>query len=624
MLKDPMTTSPFLTRLEQPKPLLADGAMGTLLHSRGNDPLDTCFEYLCVSHPQRVADVHREYVQAGAELIKTNTFGANRYRLAEYGLGDAVEAVNRQAVKLARWATALHEGVFVVASVSSLGVPMKPFGKLEREQVYHAFHEQLSVLISEGIDALLLETFTDHNELLVALAVARELQPDLPIVAQMTFNADSRTRLGYLPGRVAREIHQAGADVIGVNCSGGPSHIANILKLMRQSVPEARFSAMPNAGYPEQIGGRTIYPSSADYFGQTATTLQQLGACIVGGCCGTSPSHIASMRLALDKVDTPSIDLILSEALPSEAPTATEHQPTELQTRLLNRQFTITVEMTPPRGYEFEHLLKAGDLLRSAGADLLDINDSPAAKMRMSPWALCQLLQTQVGLETILHFPTRGRNLLRVQGDLLGAHALGLRNLFVTMGDPTKIGDYPDATDSFDIAPSKLMDVIAHNFNQGTDLGGNSIGKPTHFTVGCALNMFADDLNRELDLLERKIEGGAVFALGQPVFEAHKVEEFLQAYEARFNKTFDFPVLMGIMPLFSLKQARFLHNEVPGISIPPSIFARLEQAGETAPQVGVQIAVELAQAVKPLVAGAYIIPAFGKHELAAQVVNAIR
>lgn len=619
-----MTHTSFLARLAQPKPLLADGAMGTLLHSRGNDPLDTCFEALNVSHPQRVADVHREYVQAGAELIKTNTFGANRYRLAEYGLADAVETLNRQGVKLARWATALHPTVYVVASVGSLGVPMKPFGKLEQEQVMEAFHEQLSALLSEGIDALLLETFTDHNEVLVALEVARLLQADLPIIAQMTFNADNRTRLGYLPGRVAREIHQAGADVIGVNCSGGPTHIANILKLMRQSVPEARFSAMPNAGYPEQIGGRTIYPSTADYFAQTATTLQQLGACIVGGCCGTSPSHIASMRTALDKADITSIDLLLTDSSQPEASTETAYQPTELQTRLLNRQFTITVEMTPPRGYEFEHLLKAGELLRSAGADLLDINDSPAAKMRMSPWALCQLLQTQVGLETILHFPTRGRNLLRVQGDLLGAHALGLRNLFVTMGDPTKIGDYPDATDSFDIAPSKLMEVIAHNFNYGTDLGGNSIGKPTHFTIGCALNMFAEDLNRELDLLERKIEAGAVFALGQPVFEAHKVEHFLQAYETRFGKAFDFPVLMGIMPLFSLKQARFLHNEVPGISIPSSIFERLEQAGEATPQVGVQIAIELAQAVKPFVAGAYIIPAFGKHELAAEVVNAIR
>ncbi|MGV2434534.1 MAG UNVERIFIED_CONTAM: methylenetetrahydrofolate reductase [Anaerolineae bacterium] len=242
----------------------------------------------------------------------------------------------------------------------------------------------------------------------------------------------------------------------------------------------------------------------------------------------------------------------------------------------------------------------------------------------MSPWALCQLLQTQVGLETILHFPTRGRNLLRVQGDLLGAHALGLRNLFVTMGDPTKIRDYPDATDSFDIAPSKLMDVIAHNFNQGTDLGGNSIGKPTHFTVGCALNMFADDLNRELDLLERKIEGGAVFALGQPVFEAHKVEQFLQAYEARFNKTFDFPVLMGIMPLFSLKQARFLHNEVPGFpSLPASLRGWSRQA-KPPHKLGCRSPLSLPKRLNPWLPGRTSFPPLASMKLAAQVVNAIR
>jgi homocysteine S-methyltransferase len=309
---------------------------------------------------------------------------------------------------------------------------------------------------------------------------------------------------------------------------------------------------------------------------------------------------------------------------PTDESEGTAEQPTELAYRLANKQFTVTVEVTPPRSYGMEKLLNAGEILREAGAHLLDVADSPAAKMRMSPWAVCQVLQTKVGLETILHFPTRGRNLLRVQGDLLAAHALGLRNLFVTMGDPTKIGDYPDAMDNFDIAPSRLIGLIAQGMNSGEDLAGNSIGKPTSFTVGCALNMFADDLERELRVLDKKLDAGAAFALGQAVFEPHKIEAFHKAYAARKGEPFTLPVLMGIMPLYSLKQAIFLNNEVPGINIPDHIMKRMEDAGDDAPAEGVKIAQEILRDVKDMVQGAYIIPAFGKYHLTAEVIDAVR
>jgi len=620
-MKPTMTKIPLLERLKTGKPLLGDGAMGTLLHGRGNLPINDCFEALNLSDPVLVAQIHREYVQAGADLLETNSFGANRLKLAQYGYAEQVEAINRAAVRLARQAAQGHEGVYVVASVGPLGVPIKPYGRLPKPEARALFRQQLSALAEA--DAFLLETFTDHGELLEAVAAAREVDADKPIIAQMTFGGDDRTALGYLPGRVADELSNADVDVIGVNCSGGPAQIQRILEMMYNSVPDALYSAMPNAGFPEAVGGRVLYPASADYFADAALTLHGIGAGIIGGCCGTTPAHISAMRAALDNPDQPVPTVQVLETPDPEVTTGPE-QPTELAYRLANKQFTVTVEMTPPRSYNLEKLVSAGSLLRDAGAHLIDVADSPAAKMRMSPWAVCQVLQSEVGLEAILHFPTRGRNVLRVQGDLLAAHAIGLRNLFVTMGDPTKIGDYPEAMDTTDIVPSKLIDTICNGMNAGQDLAGNSIGRPTSFTVGCALNMFADDLDRELRVLEKKLNAGADFALGQAVFQPEKIEAFHAAYEERNGEPFTLPVLMGIMPLYSLKQARFLHNEVPGIHIPDGIFKRLEDAGDDAPAEGVKIAQEILRAVKDRVQGAYIIPALGRYHLAAEVIDAVR
>ena len=620
-----MRKQPFLERLKENRPLLGDGAMGTLLHQRGA-ALNACFDALNLSDPAILEGIHRDYIAAGAELIETNTFGANRFKLAEYGLGDKVAEVNRAGVEIARRAIAEsgQEATYIVGSVGPLGARMRPYGRIRPEEAHAAFAEQIGALADAGVDALIFETFTDHNELLDALQTAREVAPNTPVICQMTFAPDDRTLLGFSPARVAHELNKAGADVIGVNCSGGPAQISEVVRLMHIAVPTALISAMPNAGFPESVGGRVMYPATADYFGDYALTFQELGASIIGGCCGTTPSHIAAMREALDNPSAytamPTVQIMDNSAEDEDSDSA---RPTGLAQRLAKGLFTVTVEVAPPRSCTVEKLVANARLLREAGADLLDIADTPAARMRMSPWAVSHAIQDQVGIETILHFPTRGRNLLRIQGDLLAAHALDLRNLFVTMGDPTKIGDYPEAMDQYDIVPSKLIDVIKHNMNAGVDISGSSIGRPTAFTVGCALNMFADDLDNEIKVLGNKLAAGADFALGQAVFEPYKVEVFLRRYEEITGKTFNLPVLMGIMPLFSLKQALFLHNEVPGISIPQSIFKRMEDAGENAPQEGVHIAQELLHSVRGLVGGAYIIPAFGKYELAAQVVDSV-
>ena len=349
---NPMTKTPFLERLQQDTPLLGDGAMGTLLHARGNLPMNECFEALNLNAPELVAGIHREYIDAGADVLETNSFGANIYKLGEYGLGDQVEAINSAAVTLARQATANREDVYILGSAGPLGVRMKPFGKLSKADARAAFVQQLGALATAGIDAFLLETFTDHGELLEAIAAARAVAPDIPVIAQMTFNADNRTLVGYLPGRVADELNRAGANVIGVNCSGGPAQITRVVELMRRSIPDAIYSAMPNAGFPESVGGRVLYPATADYFADAAVSMRGAGATLVGGCCGTTPQHIAAMRAALDAPLPVDVQIQVGESNDADEPTITEKKPTELAYRLANGEFTVTVEMDAAAQYQ--------------------------------------------------------------------------------------------------------------------------------------------------------------------------------------------------------------------------------------------------------------------------------
>jgi homocysteine S-methyltransferase len=507
---------------------------------------------------------------------------------------------------------------------------LQPYGRLKAEDARALFAEQIAALTESdgdtpGVDALLFETFTDAAELVLAIQTAKEVAKGTPVIAQITFAPDDRTLLGYLPGRVALGLRLAGADVIGVNCSGGPAQISRVLQAMRQAVPDAILSAMPNAGFPETVGGRTMYPATVEYFADYALTFKALGARIIGGCCGTTPEHIAAMRAALDDVTRTPPRISISEPSGEAYPNGDSRpeRPSELAYKLANGKFVVSVEVNPPRSHSAERLLASAELLRDAGADVLNIADSPTARMRMSPWAVCHVLQNRLGMETILHFPTRGRNLLRIQGDLLGAHALGIRNLFVCMGDPTRIGDYPEAMDNYDIVPSGLIRLVGQKMNAGVDQAGNSIGQPTAFTVGCALNMGAAELDKEIDVLIKKIDAGANFALGQPVFEPHIAERFLARYAEIAGAPLMLPVLMGVMPLYSLKHAQFLDNEIPGIDIPPAILKRIEAAGENAAGEGVQIAQELLRDLRGLVRGAYIIPAYGKYDLAAQVIDAV-
>lgn len=619
-----MARIPFRERLAQERVILLDGAMGTMLHAQYRLPIDTCFDVLNITEPEAVAEIHRRYLQAGAEIIETNTFGANRYKLADCGLERDCAAVNRAGVTIARQAIAElgRDDAYVAGSVGPLGVRLAPFGRVTPEEAADAFRIQLAALLEAGADLLIFETFTDLHEIALAVEVARQLDPDIPIVAQMTFTRDSRTVLGDTPAQVARALHETGADIIGVNCSSGPAHLLRIAQLMRRAMPEARLSVVPNAGWPEMAGGRVMYPATPDYFGEYALAFRQAGACIVGGCCGTTPEHIHAMRQALDDPARPLPPALSVTDLPDVVAVEAPEEPTELSRKLAAGHFVVTVEMPPPRSFTAQKVIASAELLREAGADFINVSDSPMARMRMSPWAVCHLIQHHVGLETVLHFPTRGRNLLRIHGDLLAAHALGVRNLFVVMGDPTRIGDYPDSFDAHDIVPTALIELVKHNLNHGIDQAGNSIGQPTSFVVGCALNVNAHDLNREVRLLHKKIGAGADYALTQPIFVPEALDRFREAYEATYGPL-QLPILAGILPLFGARHAAFLHNEVPGIEIPERIRQRIADAGDQAPAEGVRIAQELLTSLTGRAQGVYLMPAFGRYDLVANVIDVL-
>jgi len=625
--------SKFLDLLSGNIPLLADGAMGTVLHGRGVD-FDQCFDELNLTDPAVVAEVHREYIEAGAGLILTNTFGANRYKLVRHGLEDKVVEINKAGVELAkRVVAASFKDIFVAGDVGPLGVRIAPYGRVSLEEARSAFAEQITALAEAGADLIVIETVSDLYEIKEAVRAAREVAEklgiELPVVSSMTFTRDDVTMLGDNPVKVARILAEAGTDVIGVNCSGGPSQLLRLLKAMREAVPGARLWVKPNAGWPEQVGGRIMYPAEADYFGEYALSFCQAGASIIGGCCGTTPAHIKSMRAALDAYPEgclpPEAEIELTER--TEQVEVEAETPSAFAQRLASGMFSIAVEMSPPRGLSTHKLLAGASLLADSGADVINVADSPMARMRMSAWAVCDVVRRQVGVDTTLHFPTRGRNLLRVQGDLLAAHALGIRNVFVVMGDPTSIGDYPEAMDNYDLVPSGLIKLIKGGFNTGVDHSGTSIGQPTNFFVGAALNLCPPDLEREIKTLRRKVLNGADFFLTQPIYRPDDGPKLLDAYEAKHGPL-NRPVLAGILPLVSKRHAAFLHNEVPGVFIPEEAIQRIEAAGEAAGdegvRVGVELAVELIEAIKDWAAGIYMMPQFHRYDMAAEIIEAVK
>jgi len=619
-----LTDSEFLNHLEiSTQPLLSDGGMGTMFNARGID-FEQCLDALNLTDPQLVMDIHQAYIEAGSEIIQTNTFGANHFKLSEHDLGDQVAAINQAGVEIARRAAqVVEQKIFIAGDVGPLGVRLAPYGRVQKNEAFQVFLEQIDALCRAGVDLLILETISDLNEMLEALKAARKVC-NLPVVASMTFTRDDRTMLGDTPAYVAQRLSDNGADLIGVNCSGGPAQILRILNEMHQVVPTARFSAMPNAGFPEHVGGRFMYPASPDYFREYSNDLREAGACVIGGCCGTTPDHISEMRRALDdphfETKGGSIGLTIETGGISSH---TLEKRSRLSQKLTEGEFVISVEMDPPRGLSTHKLLAGASLLAESGADVINIADSPMARMRMSPWAVCSLVQRELNIETVLHFPTRGRNLLRVQGDLLAAHALELTNIFVVMGDPTAIGDYPEAMDDYDLVPSGLISLIKCGFNLGKDHSGGEIGQPTSFFVGCALNLTPRSVEKEISTLHRKIQAGVDFILTQPVFEPQKAEFFLEQYSAEYGNL-DIPLMVGILPLFNLRHTLFLDNEVPGIAIPEDIQARISKAGAGAADEGVRIAVDLINQIRPYASGIYLMPAFNRYDLAVQVVDQIR
>jgi methionine synthase I (cobalamin-dependent)/5,10-methylenetetrahydrofolate reductase len=622
-------TENFLDRLQR-GPVLCDGAMGTMLHLQRRS-FERPFDELCLLHPEWVVEVHRGYLEAGAEVLETNTFGANRFRLEEHdGLAGKVGEICAAGVRLAREASA-HTGrpAFVAGSVGPLGTRLAPTGSVTPDDAYAAFAETCAALAAGGADLLILETFSDLEEMRLALKAARAAC-DLPVVAQMTFTQDRRTPVGYTPETCATALAELGADVIGVNCSVGPARVLPVVEAMAAALAgRARpvyLSAQPNAGWPEAAGGRLLYPATPAYFGEYAQRFVQAGVSLVGGCCGTTPEHIRAMRLALDaQAMAPRHGARVSVTRPSAEPRPVlpPEPPTALALRLARGEFVVSIEMSPPKGFNAGKVLAGALMLRQAGATVINIADTPRARMRMSAWAVAHLVQTQVGIESVLHFPTRGRNLLRIQGDLLAAHALNLRNLFVVMGDPPSIGDYPEATDTNDVVPSGLVALVKQKFNQGFDPVGASIGQPCSFLVGVALDLNARDVEREVKLLRKKLAAGADFALTQPVYDTAQARAFLRRYTDEFGPL-KLPVLAGLLPLASERHAEFLHNEVPGIVLTDAARERIRRAGDRGRLEGIRLAQELLLEFREFAQGVYLIPPFGRYDTAAEVLEVLR
>lgn len=613
----------FLTELDN-RPLLSDGAMGTTIYAKGI-PFERCFDELNISQPALVGEIHQSYIQAGANIIQTNTFGANRIKLAEHGLAEVVGEVNRAGVSLARRVVeASFKPVFIAGTVGPSGMQLAPLGRLSVSKAYDVFHEQVSALVDAGADLIIFDTFADLSELEQAVKAARNVSPELPVVVQVTFTEDGRTPLGTTPQKVAEQLAEFPVDVIGINCSIGPSGVLRTIRQLSELLPSGtRLSAQPNAGWPERVGGRIIYPATPEYFGDYALAFVEAGVRLVGGCCGTTPEHIAHMRTALDDPTRSAGHLLRPsrEAETSSGP-AGVLEPTHLARRLATGEFVVTAEVSPPKGVFVEEVLAGVATLKAAGANTINVADSPRARMRMSPWAMCHLIQNRLDLETVLHFPIRGRNILRVQGDLLAAHALNVRNVFAVMGDPTSIGEYPEATDAYDVVPTGLIKLLKQGLNQGVDHGGEPLAQPTNFTVGCALNLTPSDPERELRVLRKKIDNGADFALTQPIYDVAKAQAFIDRYEAEHGP-WPLPIIAGVLPLYSGRHADFLHNEVPGINIPADIRTRMREGGKNGADVGVAIARELLLQLRPFVQGIYLIPAFGRYNLAAEVIEMV-
>jgi methionine synthase I (cobalamin-dependent)/5,10-methylenetetrahydrofolate reductase len=630
----------FRIRLRR-RPLLVDGAMGTLLYSHGV-PQRACLDELVVTRPDLVSTIHREYIEAGADVIETNTFGANRFRLAEYGLEKLAGRFSRRGAQLAREARETSGKEALIAG--SVG-PLGPTGRLPRPHpgiARAAFREQIEGLLEGGIDVFVFETF-DRLELLLSAVEEARRACDLPVIAQMTFGEDLTANDGTTPEAAAAALTEAGVDAVGVNCGAGPLVCLEALARMGPPTAAVARSIVPNAGLPRRVEGAFVYSAGPEYFGEMVPRMIAAGATIVGGCCGTTPEHTKAMRQAIDAL-SPEENVGVIEAVPPaqdggerdgaaasaprtpipETADGSAPEPSGLARKLADGTFVISVEIDPPRSIRIERTIEAGRLLQEAGVDLVNISDSATGRVRMGATAVAFGLQQKLDLECLVHLTTRDRNLMALEAELLGAHALGVRNILALTGDPPRIADRPATTAVWDVDAVGLIEII-RGLNRGEDRAGSPIGQAAGFTIACALDPTAADAGKEWARLERKLAAGADVIMTQPLYSVAQVEAMLEMARERFGQgAFPVPVLLGVLPLHSARHAEFLHHEVPGITIPDEQRGAMHAAGERGAEVGLEMSLQLIERIESEIQGTYIMPSFGRYELAAELVRRLR
>ncbi len=634
----------FAARLAA-RPLLADGGMGTLLFSRGI-PQRACLDELAALRPDLVGTIHREYLDAGAELIETLTFGANRLRLDAFGLAGETGRLNRRAAQVAREARDVSGiDAWVGGSIGPLGPPTRELRHPDDATIRAVYREQIDGLLEGGVDLLVIETFFDLHHLLLAVEEARAAA-DVPVIASMTFGEDLVLADGTTPAQALAAL-TGRVEAIGVNCGVGPLACVDAIgQLGPAAAGEPARSVMPNAGLPQRLEGRFVYAAEPAYFGSIVPRLLDAGATIIGGCCGTTPDHVAAMRHALDAVTTADARRSqaraaatdrpipvagatprqgFAEAPTPDAPDAPTRPPeTRLARALAERRFVVSVEIDPPRSIRIDRTLEAARLLRDAGTDIVNVSDSAMARVRMGAMAVAFGIQHDTDVECVVHTTTRDRNLMALESELLGAHALGVRNILALTGDPPRVGDYPTGTGVWDVDSIGLIEILAR-LNRGEDQAGSPIGHLATFTIACALDPTAHDAATEWDRLERKLAAGAHLVMTQPLYDVPQVEAMLAEARHRFGpRGFPVPVLLGVLPLVSSRHAEFLHNEVPGITIPGEARRRMADAGAAGTEAGIEMADALLAAVEAEVAGTYLMPSFGRYEQAAELVRRIR
>jgi homocysteine S-methyltransferase len=604
--------------------MLADGAMGTLLNARGLT-INRCFDELNLSDPNLVLSVHEEYLQAGAEILETNTFGANSFRLARHGLGAKVEEINAAGVKLARQAAdRLKEKqageAWVAGAVGPLGVRLEPLGKTGLDEARAAFAEQIGALKKSGVDLLIIETMPALNEAREALEASKAVAPELPVLVMVTVDDEGECLDGSSAAQAAALLTEWGADAVGVNCSTGPATVLTAIEAMR-SATTLPLAAMPNAGMPRAVEGRNIYLCSPEYMASFARKAIVAGAQIVGGCCGTTPNHIRAMRQAVRAMDeqTHVEGKGAAPAVSLETPPAPLGQRSRLGALIAEGKFITMVEFVPPRGIDCSREIEGAALMARLGVDAIDVYDAAQASARMSGQSLCIQIQQHTGMETILHYTCRDRNILSIQSDLLGAASIGLHNILCVTGDPPKQGNYPDASAVFDVDSIGLVN-IARRLNHGLDIGSNSVGGSTNFTIGVGANPGVPDLENELRRFAYKVEAGAEYVITQAVFDLRLLEEFLERAKDRIGDR-RIPVIAGIWPLTSLRNAEYMKNDLR-VAMPEEVMLRMAQAAtpEAARAEGIKIAQEMLAALRPLVEGVQVSAPFGNYEAAAEVI----